>query len=115
MRQEGVLAVVVVVALALPALAFAQAAPIGAWCGGSYGAEGTNFGECVQGQGGAQVAGEASGISGLSGPTVPQYPASEVTFEDGKALFNKQELNLNWTISPDRSREIQQPGSDGTE
>ena len=107
MRQTGVVAVLVAVALVIPAMAFAQTTPIGAWCGGSYGAEGTNFGECVQGQGGAQVAGQASGITGLSGPTAPQYPASEVTFEGGKAFFNKQELHLNYVPSPDRSREIQ--------
>jgi len=33
-----------VFALLISAMAFAQGAPIGAWCGGSYGAEGTNFG-----------------------------------------------------------------------
>ena len=103
---------VAVIALAIPAMALAQA-PQGAWCGGSYGAEGTNFGPCPTAQTGAQVAGQASGVQGQSVATEPQYPASMVTFEGGKAVFNKQPLNLNYAVFPDRSREIQSPGDGG--
>ena len=110
MRRTGVIAVLAVVTLLSPAMAFAQASPIGAWCGGSYGAEGTNFGPCVPAQSGAQVAGQASGIQGQSGPTEPNYPATHVTFEGGKAVFNRQPLNLNYSAFPERSSEIQAGG-----
>ena len=105
MRWTGVVAVAIA-ALAIPAMAFAQDAP-GAWCGGSYGAEGTNFGPCPTAQAGAQVAGQASGIQSQSVATEPQYPANQVNFQDGKAYFNKQELNLNYRAFPDRNNEVQ--------
>ena len=111
MRWTGVVAVAVA-ALAIPAMAFAQGAPVGAWCGGSYGPEGTNFGPCPAAQAGAQVAGQASGIQGQSVATQPQYPASQITFQDGKAYFNKQELNLNFKpFSADRLNDVEAPGS----
>jgi hypothetical protein len=99
-----------VAALAIPAMVFAQDAP-GAWCGGSYGAEGTNFGPCPAAQSGAQVAGQASGIQSQSVATQPQYPANQVTFRDGKAYFQQQELNLNFKESANRLDEVQSPGS----
>jgi hypothetical protein len=74
MRWTGVVAASAVFALLFPALAFAQGAPIGAWCGGSYGAEGTNFTPCVGVQSGAQTAGEASSIQPQIVPTEPQLP-----------------------------------------
>jgi hypothetical protein len=106
MRWTGIVALAAV-ALAIPAMAFAQAAPIGAWCGGSYGAEGTNFAPCVATQSGAQVAGQASGIQPQMGSTEPQYPAGQVTFENGQAVFNQQALNLRFGPSRDRSQEPQ--------
>jgi hypothetical protein len=106
MRWTGVVAVAVAV-LAIPAMAFAQ---VGAWCGGSYGPEGTNFAPCPAAQAGAQVAGQASGIQSQSVATEPQYPANQVNFQDGKAYFNKQELNLNYKQFPDRLNEVQSPG-----
>ena len=112
MRRMGVVVALVAVASVIPAIAFAQA-PIGAWCGGSYGPTGTNFGPCPTAQAGAQVAGQASGVQGQSVATEPQYPSSQVTFEDGKAYFNKQELRLNYGAFPDRSNEIQSPGDGG--
>ncbi len=108
MKWTGVLAVLAVVALAAPA--FAQA-PMGAWCAGSYGAEGTNFAPCPTAQSDPQVAGSASGIQGQSVATQPQYPASQVTFEDGKAMYNRQPLNLNFKTFPDRLNEVQAGGS----
>jgi hypothetical protein len=99
-----------VAALAIPAMAFAQGAP-SAWCGGSYGAEGTNFGPCPAAQSGAQVAGQASGIQSQSVATQPQYPANQVTVRDGKAYFQQQELNLNFMQPVDRANEVQSPGS----
>jgi hypothetical protein len=98
-----------VIALAIPAMAFAQAPP-SAWCGGSYGAGGTNFGPCPEAQVGAQVAGEASGVQGKTMVTQPQYPATEVTFEGGKAYFNKQQLQLNFQPSVYQFDEVQSPG-----
>jgi hypothetical protein len=111
MRWTGVVAVAIA-ALAIPAMAFAQDAP-GAWCGGSYGAEGTNFGPCPMAQAGAQVAGQASGIQSQNVATQPQYPANQVMFQDGKAYFQKQELNLNFRHSADRLNESQAPGDGG--
>ena len=105
MRWTGVIAVVLV-ALAIPAMVFAQDAP-GAWCGGSYGAEGTSFAPCQAAQAGAQVAGQASGIQSQSVATQPQYPANQVMFQNGKAYFQKQELNLNFKPSADRLNETQ--------
>ena len=110
MRWTGVVAVAIA-ALAIPAMVFAQGAP-GAWCGGSYGSEGTNFAPCPAMQSGAQVAGQASGIQSQSVTTEPQYPASQVTLREGKAYFNQQELNLNYRAFPDRSREFQAGNSD---
>ena len=104
MKWTGVVALFAVVAFAVPA--FAQA-PVGAWCGGSYGAEGTNFGPCPTAQADPQVAGSASGVQSQSVATQPQYPASLVTFEDGKAMFDKKPLHLNYAKSPDRLNEIQ--------
>src|SRR5438093_8219051 len=109
MRWTGVVAIAVAT-LAIPAMAFAQGAPVGAWCGGAYGAEGTNFGPCPAAQAGAQVAGQASGIQSQSVATQPQYPASQVTFENGRAYYQRQELNLNFKHSADRLNEIQSPG-----
>ena len=108
MRWTGVVAIAVA-ALAIPAMVSAQDAP-GAWCGGSYGAEGTNFAPCPTAQAGAQVAGQASGIQSQSVATQPQYPASQVTFQDGRAYFQKQELNLNFRPSADRLNEVQSAG-----
>jgi hypothetical protein len=107
MKWTAVVAVFAVVALVIPAMAFAQAAPTGAWCGGSYGAEGTNFGPCMAAQTGAQVAGQASGIQAQSGSTEPQYPAGQVTFEGDQAFFNKQPLSLNYKPARDRSGAVE--------
>jgi len=101
-----------VATLAIPAMVFAQDAP-GAWCGGSYGSEGTNLGPCPTTQTGAQVAGQASGIQSQTVATQPQYPASQVTFQDGRAYFQKQELNLNFRPAADRLNEVQSPGDSG--
>ena len=106
MRRTGIVALAAV-ALVIPVMAFAQAAPIGAWCAGSYGAEGTNFAPCVPAQSGAQVAGQATGIQPQMAATEPQYPAGMVTFENGQAVFNRQMLNLNFGPSRDRSAEPQ--------
>ncbi len=107
MKWTGVVvAVMAVVALAVPA--FAQAP--GAWCGGSYGAEGTNFGPCPSAQSGPQVAGSASGVQSQSVATQPQYPASQVTFEDGKAMYDKKPLHLDYSKFPDRSNQVESPG-----
>src|SRR5262249_56197962 len=73
MRWTGIV-VLAAVALAIPVMAFAQAAPMGAWCAGSYGAEGTNFAPCVPAQSGAQVPGQASGIHPHMPPPEPHNP-----------------------------------------
>jgi hypothetical protein len=109
MRWTGVVAIAVA-ALAIPTMVFAQAP--GAWCGASYGPEGTNFGPCPAAQAGAQVAGQASGVQSQSVATQPQYPANQVTFRDGKTYFNQQELNMNYRVFPDRTNEVQGPSSD---
>jgi hypothetical protein len=110
MKWTGVaVAVMAVVALAVPA--FAQAP--GAWCGGSYGAEGTNFAPCPTAQTSPQVAGQASGVLGQSVSAEPQYPAGQVTFEDGQAMFNKQPLHLQWVQGQDRINEFQAGDSGG--
>lgn len=111
MRWTGVVAVAVA-ALAIPAMVFAQNAP-GAWCGGSYGAEGTNFGPCPMTQAGTQVAGQASGIQSQSVAAQPQYPASQVTFQNGRAYFQNQELNLNFKPAAERLNEAQSSGDSG--
>ena len=79
----------VVVALAVPAAAFAQEA-VGAWCGGSHGSQGTNFGQCINVDRNARVAGQTSGLTHetMSVPTKPENPSPLV----------------------DRSREVQSPG-----
>ncbi|HXH84747.1 MAG TPA: hypothetical protein VNN07_17705 [Candidatus Tectomicrobia bacterium] len=91
---------------------------VAAWCGGSYGAEGTNFGPCGTTER-LQVAGRSSGVTPQAVQTTPQYPATAVTFEDGKVLvavegkegkIEKQPLHLNWVAAPDRSVEPQSPG-----
>jgi hypothetical protein len=110
MRWTGVVAVAIA-ALAIPAMVFAQSGQ-GAWCGGSYGPEGTNFGPCPAAQSGAQVAGQASGIQSQTVATEPQYPANQVTFRDGKAYFNQQELNLSFRNFPDRNNEFQAGSND---
>lgn len=107
MKWTAVVAVFAVVAVVIPAMAFAQAAPTGAWCGGSYGAEGTNFAPCMAAQSGAQIAGQASGIQAQSGPTEPQYPAGQVMFEGGQAFFNNQPLSLSFKPARDRSGEVE--------
>ncbi len=113
---------VLVTVLAIPAMAAAQgpsADPTSAWCGGSYGAAGTTFGQCVNVETSAQVAGEGSGVKaqGVSVPTKPEYPASQVTFEGGKAYFDngtgKKQLNLNYVQGRDLAGEHQSPGGDG--
>ena len=106
MRWTGVVAIAVA-ALAIPAMAFAQADS--SWCGGSYGSEGTNFGPCQAGMANPQVAGQASGVQPQSVQTQPQYPSSQVTFRDGRAYSNGQELNLNYRQFPARN-DIQSPG-----
>src|SRR5262245_47203352 len=108
MRWTGVVAVAVA-ALAIPAMVFAQDAP-GAWSGGPYGAQGTNLAPSPHTPPGAQVAGQASGIQSQSVATQPQYPANQVTFQDGRAFFQRQELNLNFQRSADRLSETQAPG-----
>jgi hypothetical protein len=105
MRQTGIVALAAM-ALVIPVMAFAQA-PVGAWCAGSYGAEGTNFAPCVAAPSVAQVAGQASGIQPQMAATEPQYPAGQVTFENGQAVYNKQVLNLSYGRSRDRSAEPQ--------
>lgn len=105
MRRMGIVALAAM-ALVIPVMAFAQA-PVGAWCGGSYGAEGTNFAPCVAAPSGAQVAGQASGIQPQMAASEPQYPAGQVTFENGQAVYNKQVLNLSYGRSRDRSAEPQ--------
>ena len=107
MKWTAVVAVFAVVALVIPVMAFAQAAPTGAWCGGSYGAEGTNFGPCMAAQTGAQVAGQASGIQAQSGPTEPQYPAGQVSFERNQAFFKQQPLSLSYRPARDRSGDVE--------
>jgi hypothetical protein len=77
------------VTVVAPALAFAQA-PVGAWCGGSYGSEGTNFGECVSVESTIQVAGQGSGLQPAKVPTRPEQPSSP----------------------RDRSGEVESPGND---
>ena len=108
MRWTGVVAIAIA-ALAIPAMVFAQDTP-GAWCAGSYGTEGTNFGPCPLTQTGAQIAGQASGIQNQSVGTQPQFPANQVTFQNGRAYFQSQELNLNFKPSADRLNEVQAPG-----
>jgi len=100
MRWTGVVAIAVA-ALAIPTMVFAQGSP--AWCGGSYGPESTNFGPCQAGLANPQVAGQASGVQAQSIKTEPQYPASQVTFRDGRAYHNGQELNLNFRSFPERN------------
>jgi len=101
MRWTGVVAIAVA-ALAIPAMAFAQAEP--SWCGGSYGSEGTNFGPCQAGMANPQVAGQASGVQAQSVQTQPQYPSSQVTFRDGRAYANGQELQPQLPAVPGAER-----------
>jgi hypothetical protein len=73
-----------------PAVALAQA-PVGAWCGGSYGSPGTNFGECVSLGRDPQLAGRAAGLgTGTLVPTRPEQPS----------------------VARDRSGEVESPGND---
>ena len=80
------------VVLAVPATAIAQEA-VGAWCGGSYGPQGTNFGECVSIERDARVAGQTSGLTNqkVRVPTKPENPPSLV----------------------DRSRDVESGGASG--
>ena len=77
----------------------------------------TSFGQCVNVETTAQVAGESSGIKaqGVSVPTKPEYPATQVSLEGGKAFFDdgagKKELNLNYVKGNDLSGEFQSPGT----
>ena len=111
--MRGALVMVAALLAVVPATAVWAADPegtsVGAWCGGSYGAAGTNFGECVSIEGKARVAGESTGISQQGGrlSTAPEYPATEVTFQNGKAIFNKKELNLNYTATPQPIDQLQ--------
>jgi hypothetical protein len=114
---------VLVAVLAIPTMATAQAPtadPVPAWCGGSYGAAGTSFGQCVSVEGTTQVAGEGSGIKEqkVSVPTQPEYPSTKVSFEGDKAFFDsgdsKKELNLSYVQGRDLSGEMQSPGGEGT-
>src|SRR4026208_2051582 len=107
MRGTGVVGIAVA-ALAIPAMAFAQGQ--GAWCGGSYGSEGTNFGPCRGGPANPQVAGQVSGVQAQSIQTAPQYPANQVILRDGRAYHNGQELNLSPRPFPDRT-ELPSPGA----
>ena len=108
---------VLVAVMALPAVAIAQdGAP--AWCGGSYGARGTNFGECLTTDRDVQLAGQGSGVRrGMSVETRPEFPAAMVSFEDGRPMFVdsvsgvKRPLNLNWAPGPDYSRTIESGGN----
>ena len=114
--------------LGIPAMALADGPtpePNVAWCGGSYGVGGTNFGDCVSVDTKVQVAGESSGVmQSVSVPTKPEYPATMVTFEGDKALFDtgnvdkdgkaiKQELNVKYVPTRDLSGEFQGAGGDG--
>lgn len=105
---------VLVAVLAIPVMAAAQtpSGAVGAWCGGSYGAAGTSFGQCVNVEGSAQVAGEASGVRGSVMTSEPEYPASKVSFDGDKAFYgdDKQPLHLNWVKGRDLSGELQSPG-----
>src|SRR5262245_29805356 len=110
MRWTVVVAVLAMFALLVPVMALAEAASSGAWCGGSYGPEGSNCASCVGVQREVQTAGQASGIQSQIVPTEPQYPAGEVTFATGQALFNRQPLSLNYRRARDRSHEVQSGG-----
>ncbi len=83
---------VLMVALAVPATALAQE-PQTAWCGGSHGPQGTNFGECVSVERDVNVAGQGSGLTRqkVRVPTKPENPSALV----------------------DRSRQIESPGDSG--
>lgn len=115
-------AILVAVALVIPAIAVAEE-PVAAWCGGSYGAAGTNFGECVKVEVKARVAGATGGMreQTVSVPTFPEYPASMITFERGRAIYDtgnvdkdgkaiKKELNFKHAAAPDRFNEVEAPG-----
>jgi hypothetical protein len=102
--------------LAIPTMAAAQGPspdPISAWCGGSYGAAGTSFGQCMDVVTTTQVAGEGSGVKAqtASVPTQPEYLSTQVSFEGGKAFYEgpdgKKELNLNYVKGRDLAGEVQ--------
>lgn len=112
------------VGLVAPTTAVAEA-PVAAWCGGSYGAAGTNFGECVRVEGKARVAGATGGMreQTVSVPTFPEYPATMVTFERGRVIYYTgnvdkdgkaitKELNLRFIAAPERFGEVEAPGTD---
>ncbi len=116
----------VAVASVIPTMALAEGPePIAAWCGGSYGAEGTNFGECVRVEVKGRVAGASTGTRDqmVLAPTYPEYPSSSVVIEGSKAVFHTgkvdrdgksiaKELYLRYVAAPDRSGDLQAPGND---
>src|SRR2546428_9389617 len=61
MRWTGVVAIAVAT-LAIPAMAFAQGAPVGAWCGGSYWPQEAHFRPCPAAHGGGPDGRPAAGI-----------------------------------------------------
>src|SRR5438128_1024049 len=93
MKWTGVVTVFAVVAFAITAMAFAQA-PVGAWCAGSYGAEGINFGPYPSVQADAQVVGLLLGTQDQSVSTVPHYPTIDMTFNVVNAFIEKHMLNF---------------------
>ncbi len=114
--------------LAVPAVAAAQdstAEPVAAWCGGSYGAAGTNFGQCVPIESKTRVAGAGGGIreQTVMVPTTPEYPATAVAFEGTRVVFDtgnvdrdgrpiKREITLRWEPTPVQEVELQAPGNE---
>ena len=99
MKWTGVVTVFAVVAFAIPAMAFAQA-PVGAWCAGSYGAEGTNFGPCPSAQADAQVAGSASSSHTLTQRLTPRV-STAVAFAHTRPL---RELAKGAPVLPAKKR-----------
>ncbi len=124
MKRTWILALAA--ALAIPTAALADSPkpePVPAWCGGSYGGDGTNFGECVSIEQKVQVAGQSSGIQEqtVSVPTKPEYPSTMVSFQDDRAVLDTgsvdkdgkavtQELSLTYARSQDRAGELQGAG-----
>lgn len=121
MKRTWVVALVAVASV-IPTMALAEGPePIAAWCGGSYGAEGTNFGECVRVEARGRVAGTGTGIGEQLAPTYPEYPSSAVMIDGNKAVYHTgkvdrdgkaitKELYLRYVAVPDRSDELQAPG-----
>jgi hypothetical protein len=87
MKRTWILALAA--ALAIPTVALADSPkpePIPAWCGGSYGSDGSNFGECVGVEQKVQVAGQASGLQEQT-VRVPTRPASPSAMVDRVGEF----------------------------